>query len=456
MNTLLKSATLLTMNPRREILEGYDLYVENDRIENIAPQGSLTCRNDDRVLDCKGKFVIPGLISAHSHLTGMFQRGLWDETTFEAWTSRSSATEGLVDLSAEEIFVIHCAACIELIRHGVTTALNMFTTMPYLSREKVESACQAFKDTGLRGILALSLKDQSPDNEGIDPGAVSHDTWIRFATEVSERIASLDGRLSLMLAPSAPQRCSDQLLRHCSDLSKKLKVGVHTHLAETKGHAEVGRRIYGEPIVHHLERIGFLAPDLSVAHSIWLEDQEFDLLKKYNVKIVHNPSSNMKLGSGIAQVKKMLSKGLTVSLGADSVNAGTVYSIFEQMKLSVLLPRAQWEPESWVLPEEAFEMATLGGARALLQDDIIGSIEAGKRADLVILSPSTSLTPMNDLVNQLVLCESGHSVETVFVNGAPVMLQGRIQSVDEGDILKKLSTLGPRIREAQRTVLKKG
>ncbi len=100
-------------------------------------------------------------------------------------------------------------------------------------------------------------------------------------------------------------------------------------------------------------------------------------------------------------------------------------------------------------------MATLGGARALLQDDIIGSIEAGKKADLVILSPSTSLTPMNHLVNQLVFCESGHSVETVFVNGAPVMLQGRIQSVDEGDILKKLSTLGPRIREAQRTVLKK-
>ncbi|MEE9549342.1 MAG: amidohydrolase family protein, partial [Candidatus Binatia bacterium] len=181
MNTLLKSATLITMNPRREILEGFDLYVENDRIGNLAPQGSLTGKSGDLVLDCKGKFVIPGLISAHSHLTGMFQRGLWDETNFEAWASRSSATEGLVDLSAEEIFGIHCAACVELIRHGVTTALNMFTTMPYLSREKVDSACQAFKDTGLRGILALSLKDKSPDNEGIDPGAVSHDTWIRFA-----------------------------------------------------------------------------------------------------------------------------------------------------------------------------------------------------------------------------------------------------------------------------------
>ncbi len=332
----------------------------------------------------------------------------------------------------------------------------MFTMMPYLSREKVESACQAFKDTGLRGILALSLKDQSPDNEGIDPGAVSHDTWIRFATEVSERIASLDGRLSFMLAPSAPQRCSDQLLKHCSDLSKSLKVGVHTHLAETKGHAEVGRRIYGEPIVHHLERIGFLAPDLSVAHSIWLEDQEFDLLKKYNVKLVHNPSSNMKLGSGIAQVKKMLSKGLTVALGADSVNAGTVYSIFEQMRLSVLLPRALWGSENWVLPEESFEMATLGGAKAVLQDDIIGSIETGKKADLVILSPSTSLTPLNHLVNQLVLCESGHSVETVFVDGTPVMLHGRIQSVDEEATLRKLSSLGPRIRKAQRTVLEKG
>ena len=146
--------------------------------------------------------------------------------------------------------------------------------------------------------------------------------------------------------------------------------------------------LYGEPIVHHLEKIGFLGSALSVAHAIWLSDQEIDILKRHDVKIVHNPSSNMKLGSGVARVKQMVNMSLAIGLGADSVNAGTIYSIFEQMKLSVLLPRSLWGAEDWVLPSEAFMMATQGGARALLLDEIVGSIEEGKKADLAILSPS--------------------------------------------------------------------
>lgn len=453
MKTLLRNGTVITMNSQKEIHDSCDLFVENDRIVKIGVR--LASGNVDRVLDCKGKVIIPGLVSAHSHFTGMFQRGLWDETSFEAWSSRSALTEGLFNPSSEEIYTIHSAACIELIRHGVTTALNMFTPRPHPVLERVESACQALIDTGIRGILALSLKDQSPDNEAIVPEAIAHDSWVRFATEAAERVARLNPRLAFMLAPSAPQRCSDRLLKHCSELSKELEVGVHTHLAETRGHVEVGRRLYGTPIVRHLERIGFLTSSLSVAHGIWLEDEELDLLKRYDVKLVHNPASNMKLASGAAQVKKWLHNGLTVGLGADSVNAGTVYSVFEQMRLSVLLPRVLWGPESWVFPEEAFEMGTLGGARAVLQDGTVGSIEEGKKADLAILSPSTSLIPMNNLIHQLVLCESGHSVESVFVDGKAVMLEGCLQTIDEEDILSKLSSLSPRIRKVQSTILEK-
>jgi len=169
--------------------------------------------------------------------------------------------------------------------------------------------------------------------------------------------------------------------------------------------------------------------------------------------VVHNPASNMRLGSGAARVKEMIRSGLRVGLGTDSANAGTVYSIFEQMKLAVLMPRCVWPPENWVLPGEAFEMATLGGARALLLDQVIGSIEQGKQADLVILKPSLSLSPMNNLVNQLVFAENGDSVEAVFVDGKPLMLQRRIQMVDEEDILGQASSLKARIREAQAAVL---
>ena len=453
MGTLLQGATIITMNPQREVLEKADLLIEGDRIEKIFPGGRTHKREGDDLLDCSGKIIIPGLISAHTHLTGMLQRGLWDETCFESWSRKSAATEKFFNLSPEDIHVIHGAACIELIRHGVTTVLNMFTAPMKDSLKSVHSACQAFLDTGIRGILALSLKDQSPDNAGMVLEFKNVESWISLANEMSMQVRGFGPRVSFALAPSAPQRCSDHLLIGCREIAEGLNVCLHTHLAETRKHAEIGRELYGEPIVHHLEKIGFLSSALSVAHAIWLNDQEIDILKKHDVKIVHNPSSNMKLGSGVAHVKQMLNKDLAVGLGADSVNAGTIYSIFEQMKLSVLLPRSIWGAENWVLPAEAFTMATQGGARALLLDGIIGSIEEGKKADLAILNPSSSLVPNNDVINELALCENGGSVESVFIDGKPVLLRKKITGTDEERILAKVSSMKSRIAEAKSNVL---
>jgi len=376
----------------------------------------------------------------------MLQRGLWDETSFEAWNRNSAAAENLLGLSPEDIYVIHSAACIEFMRHGVTTVLNMFTVNPGSRMEKVTSSCEAFLNTGVRGVLALSLtpsRDAGPN----DPTSL-----LDFSREVAVYVADVDSTVGLMLAPSAPQRCTDPFLISSAELAREFGLPMHTHLAETQLHAEVGHRTYGEPIVKHLERIRFLDSELSAAHCIWLEDDEMDLLKEYDVRVVHNPACNMKLADGAAQIKKMIRKGLTVGLGSDSVNAGTVYSIFEQMKLAVLFPRILWSPEDWVLPVEAFEMGCLGGAKALFQDSSIGSLEVGKKADLVILKPSTALMPMNDLVGQLALCENGDSVESVFVNGRPVMLDKRITTVNEKDILDKLCSFSGKIRSAQTEV----
>jgi 5-methylthioadenosine/S-adenosylhomocysteine deaminase len=453
MGTLLQNATVLTMNPRRELLENADLLIEGDRIEKIFPRGKGPGTEGDDLVDCAGKIIIPGLISAHTHLTGLLQRGLWDETSFESWSRKSAATEKFINLSADDIYAVHAAACIELIRHGVTTVLNMFTAPTKDPLKSVDSACQAFFDTGIRGMLAFSLKDQSPDNPGTAPEIKNLDSWVSLAKEVLTRAGSFGPRVSFALAPSAPQRCSDHLLIACREIAGRFNVGLHTHLSETRKHAEIGKEMYGEPIVHHLQTIGFLGSALSVAHAVWLNDEEIDILKKHDVKIVHNPSSNMKLGSGVARVKQMLNKGLAVGLGADSVNAGTIYSIFEQMKLSVLLPRGFWEAEEWVLPSDAFAMATQGGATALLLNGIIGSIEEGKKADLAVLSPSPSLIPKNDVVAELALCENGGSVESVFINGKPVMLRKEITSIDEEGILARVASMKSRIAKAKSNVL---
>jgi cytosine/adenosine deaminase-related metal-dependent hydrolase len=301
------------MNPKRDILENYDLLLEDDRIAGIVSQTGQRKVDADKVLNCQGKIIIPGLVSAHSHLTGIFQRGLWNEFTFEDWLSHSSATERIVNLSAKDIYTLHCAACIEFLRHGVTTVLNMFTLRLSLDLAKIESATRAFADTGIRGILALMLKDQSLDGEKIVSEPTDYKSYISFAREVAELVAKLSPRITFMLAPSAPQWCSDQLLVACRELADELSVGIHTHLLETRKHAELGRRLYGQPMVKHLEKIEFLNPKLSVAHGNWLEEAEIDILKKHDVKVIHNPSANMKLGSGVAQVKKMLRTGLTAN-----------------------------------------------------------------------------------------------------------------------------------------------
>ena len=453
MSLLLKGGTVVTMNQRREVLSGYDLLLDGGSIVKIAPTGSIISGRDTEEHSCHGKVIMPGLVSAHSHLSGLVQRGLWQEKTFESWSARTFALDNLVNFSADEIHLIHSVAGIEFIRHGVTTVLDMFTAHPSNALDKIAAAGKAIIDTGLRGVLAHSFRDQSPDNQGVVPTTTSAEAVALIAREVAERIRGRDSRLGFMLAPSAPQRCSDKLLGLTATLAHELEIGIHTHLAEAKNHAEVGKTIYGESIVKHLERLGFLSNDLSVAHAIWIDEEEIELLGKYNVKVVHNPAANLRLGSGMARVKHMIRSGVSVGLGCDSVNAGTNYSIFEQMKLATLMPRSLWSPEHWLLPNEVLEMATLGGARALLLDRMIGSIEEGKKADLVILNPSSSLLPLNNLIDQLALSENGASVESVLVDGKPVMWERRIQTIDEESLRTQVSSLQPRIRKAHAAVM---
>ena len=185
MRILLSSGTIVTMNSKREILKNHDLLIEGDRVARIAPRGLLDKEKTDEVLNIRGTIVIPGLLSTHSHLTGLFLRGFRDETSFEAWLSRSSATEALVNFSPEEIYKIHSAACVEFLRHGVTTVLNMFSLRTdqglETGLEKIKSASRAILDTGIRGVLALMLRDQSPDNERMAAQSPSVDSVMTLA-----------------------------------------------------------------------------------------------------------------------------------------------------------------------------------------------------------------------------------------------------------------------------------
>jgi len=241
--------------------------------------------------------------------------------------------------------------------------------------------------------------------------------------------------------------CSDELLREVVKCAERYDLGIHTHLLETRLQSWTARKIYRNTICAHLAEIGFLSSRLSTAHSIWLDENEMDLLASSGASAVHNPASNLKLGSGIAPVAKLKAHGVNVALGTDGGDTSDSYSIFEQMRLAAYLSRIVAEdPDNWITALDALKMGTVNGAQAVpAWRGKIGKIKPGYRADLVILRPSLRLRPLRDIVNQLVFCEDGQSVETVLVDGKMVVEGGHLAGVDEKALIRRVEPISQRM-----------
>jgi len=260
-----------------------------------------------------------------------------------------------------------------------------------------------------------------------------------------------------MLGPSSPMNCSDDLLREVVRVAEQFDLGVHTHLLETRLQAWTARKIYKKTICAHLAEIGFLSSRLSAAHSIWLDDKEMDLMASSGASAVHNPASNLKLGSGIAPVAKLKARGVNVALGTDGGDTSDSYSIFEQMRLAAYLSRVVAEdPDNWITALDALKMGTVNGGQAVpAWRGKIGKIKPGYRADLVILKPSLRLRPLRDIVHQLVFCEGGQSVDTVLVDGKIVVKDGRLTGVDEESLIRRVEPISQKMYRLYGQVKKK-
>src|SRR5437870_7518060 len=261
----------------------------------------------------------------------------------------------------------------------------------------------------------------------------------------------------MMLGPSSPMNCSDALLREVVNVAEQFDLGIHTHLLETRLQSWAAHQIYKKPLCVHLARIGFLSSRLSTAHSVWLDDREIDLLASSGASAVHNPASNLKLGSGIAPVAKLKSRGVNVALGTDGGDTSDSYSVFEQMRLAVFLSRLTVaDPENWLTALDALRMGTMNGAQAIpLWRGKIGQVKKGYRADLIVLNPQIHLSPLNDVIQQLVFCERGQSVDTVLVDGRIVVKGGRLTRVREKALLGKIQPISQRMRTIYGLILKK-
>lgn len=428
--------------------------VEGERIAAVAWTGDE--RRDLRgraatVIDAETHWLIPGLIDAHAHGYATLLRGTENALPLELWALYTTLYGRGYDERAIRAAVLLGAA--ERIRGGVTGVID-HAPMVHLA----EAALAAHEQSGLRVGYAAFLHDISdydllgmslpPDVAGGLP-PVDPDVYAARFAGLLQVARSGSGRVRLQLGPNAPQRCSPPAWDLWNTLRERHGVNVHTHLMETHAQATIGERRGPGGLVAEMERHGLLANGLSVAHGIWLTEAERERLVRHNVTIVHNPASNLMLGSGVMPLRSYHDLGAVVALGTDSANTGGRHDMFEAMRLALMLPRiATHQHAAWPPAERILSMATRNGARVLGLPGEVGEIAAGRFADLALVRYGDASTiGMRRDAAAFVQHASPAAVDSVMVGGAWVMRQQRILTFDEAAVLAEAAGVIAELRE---------
>jgi 5-methylthioadenosine/S-adenosylhomocysteine deaminase len=328
----------------------------------------------------------------------------------------------------------------------------------------------------MRAVVAYTISDRKYEDtipiekDRLDAGSItvlnritadeakSTEETVEECKKFLDTFRRIHPRISPILGPSAPQRCTDELLKALRKMARDGGIGLHIHVAETKTQALHAYRIYNQrSLLQHLQDIGFLGPDVAMAHGIWVPEEDLKLLSENGTSVVHNPASNLKLGSGLASIRTMLRHGVNVAVATDGAASNDSLNMFEAMKLAALIHNlTSRDYHDWISPLEAFRMGTTNGAKVCGLEREVGSIEEGKFADLVLLKKqSYSLLPLNDAIGQLVFSENGSSVVTVIVAGEIVVESGRLTRIDEHRIYSEAAALRQDIDEEVKSELKK-
>ncbi|NGZ75565.1 5'-deoxyadenosine deaminase [Saccharibacillus alkalitolerans] len=425
---LIQGAQIVTMNDKQEVLTG-DVWIENDRIVRIG--GNLSGMQADRVIEARGKVLLPGFIQTHVHLCQTLFRGRADDLELLDWLQkRIWPLEAAHD--EESVYYSAMLGIGELISNGTTTLLDMETV------HHTESAFRAMAETGIRAVSGKVMMDHGSQV----PEALQEDTArsLEESVRLLERWNGCDGgRIQYAFCPRFVVSCTEELLTGVRDLSERHKVRVHTHASENRGEIEVVERERGMRNIEYLDHIGLAKPNLILAHCIWLNEREKRIIRERGVKMTHCPGSNLKLASGIAEVPDMLSRHVPVGLGADGAPCNNNLDMFQEMKLAALIHKPAHGPTA-MDARTVLRMATMGGAEVLGMEDEIGSIEPGKKADLVLLDlydfhtfPSFEV----DVYSRIVYSAARGNVDTVVIDGRIVMENRVVRTLDRDVVLRE-------------------
>jgi len=415
---LIKDGYIITMDAQRRILGRGSVAIDGDKITAV---GKDVKGRADTVIDARGKVVLPGLINAHTHLSMTLLRGAADDMPLMEWLE-TKIWPIEKNLTADDCYVGALLGCLEMIKSGTTCFADQYFYM--------EDVARAVEKAGLRGVLSRGIIELG------DPK--KRETTIREGEKLVKTChGKANGRILTMFGPHTAYTCSPECLMQVKELAKKYKVGIHTHISESQDEVDKIMKKYGKRPVEHLDSIGFLGPEVLAAHCVWLTEREITIIRKQGVKPVHNPVSNMKIACGVAPVPEMLAAGMPVALGTDGAASNNSLDMFSEMKFAALLSKAH-KLDPTVLPAQVvLEMATINGAIALGIQDKIGSLEVGKKADIVMVDmKKPHLAPLHNVISHLVYSAVGGDVDTVVVDGKVLMRECRVLTLDEVKVVE--------------------
>jgi len=419
---LIKGGTIITLNGKDEIVTG-DLLVREGRLVSIGE----TIETADEVIDARGCAVLPGFVQTHIHLCQTLFRGAADDLPLidwlkqRVWPMEAAHTPASVRASAR-------LGIAELIKGGTTCALTM---------ETVNHTAEVFRAVAEAGFRATIGKCMMDGGDDVPPALFEKtDDSIRESLALLEEWhGGADGRIRACFAPRFAVSCTRELLSEVARLSREHGVLVHTHASENRAEIEMVERATGMRNIEYLASLGLAAPHIALAHCVHMNELELNLLAQTGTHVLHCPSSNLKLGSGIAPVMEMLARGISVSLGADGAACNNRLDMFTEMRTAALLQKVSHGADA--LPaRRVLRMATIDGARALGLAQEIGTLEQGKRADLIVVAlERLHQTPHPDIVSTLVYAAQATDVRTVLIDGRVAMRERELSTVSEREVI---------------------
>ncbi|WP_413200460.1 amidohydrolase [Nostoc piscinale] len=424
--------------------DGYsttDVQVVDGKIAAIAPHLDVV----GTAVNGEHKLLLPGFVNAHTHSSEKWQRGIIPPLPLELWLAQ---LYDFPPLDTEKVYLSALGTAVETLLSGGTSVVDHLVLIPGEELETITAAVRAYREIGIRAFIAPLIQDESL-TAGIPSGKNerNHEPYFRSTAEtlalVEEAVRRFhrpDEGVSILVAPTGIQLCSDALFTGCIELSDRYNLCRHSHLLETKAQETLAQEKYGCSAVEHLKRLGYLGDRTSLAHCVWLNELDIEILAETQSTVVHNPLSNLRLGSGIAPILKYRQAQVNVTFGCDGASSNDSQDLLEAIKIgSILHNTTERDYQYWITPRQATEMAALGGAKGLNMSDKIGSLNVGKQADLVLYDlTSLSLLPRTDPIGLLVLGRPTNAVDSVWVNGKQIVDNHQVTKINVDELRQEL------------------